>query len=375
MLYAGFVIRRERLNRNWSQEGLCKGICTVSYLSKIEQGKAEPSNEVLRLLMERMGLSWTQPSPENAAVIRTAYEMLLSNDPALGDCAAGLDGSQYLYSPAGPDLLLLRRFSTENESPLTEELEVCLDQRQLALQRLLQGRGDEAVRLFPCGFTSYHAGKNAYARGRIASALEKLQTAYQLASAEGRPWLMLYIRFTMGNCYSNQQNLPAMEQHYEVAQRLAAALGDESALASIAYNRAATRLELGQYDRALAYFEQLSEPGRMVLHKKAICYEKLGRIAEAREALLQAKKAPADAWMPEGIDEEMLSLVEMRVTTPEYLHDSQYGEKLLHCFRRLQEEMPSGYVRFHLPWVLEWYESNRLYKQALSLMKNFPENC
>lgn len=375
MLYAGFVIRRERLNRNWSQEGLCKGICTVSYLSKIEQGKAEPSEEILRLLMERMGLSWSQASPENAAEIRNAYEMLLSNDPALGDCVAGMEEAQYLYSSAGPDLLLLRQFSTENEAPLAGELEVCLDQRQLALQRLLQGRGDEAVRLFPCGFTFYHAGKNEYARGRMASALEKLQAAYQLASAEGRPWLMLYIRLTMGNCYSNRQNLPAMEQHYEVAQRLAAALGDESVLADIAYNRAATRLELGQYDRALAYFEQLHKPGRMALHKKAICYEKLGRTAEARKALRQAKAAPAEAWMPEGIDEEMLSLVEMRVSTPEYLHDSQYGEKLLHCFRRLQEEMPSGYARFHLPWVLEWYESNRLYKQALSLMKNFPENC
>ena len=33
----GFMIRRERLNRNYSQESLCKGICAVSYLSKIEQ--------------------------------------------------------------------------------------------------------------------------------------------------------------------------------------------------------------------------------------------------------------------------------------------------------------------------------------------------
>ena len=50
LLFPGAVIRRERLKRNWSQEGLCRGICAVSYLSKIEQGKTEASPEILRML-------------------------------------------------------------------------------------------------------------------------------------------------------------------------------------------------------------------------------------------------------------------------------------------------------------------------------------
>ncbi|MGN1073415.1 MAG: helix-turn-helix domain-containing protein, partial [Eubacteriales bacterium] len=58
LLFPGAVIRRERLRRSWSQEGLCRGICVVSYLSKIEQGKTEASPEVLRLLFERLGVPW-----------------------------------------------------------------------------------------------------------------------------------------------------------------------------------------------------------------------------------------------------------------------------------------------------------------------------
>ena len=46
----GMRIRRERIKRNWSQSGLCYGICAVSYLSKIEQGKMEVSEEILKLL-------------------------------------------------------------------------------------------------------------------------------------------------------------------------------------------------------------------------------------------------------------------------------------------------------------------------------------
>ena len=36
----GFIIRKYRQERKWSQSSLCRGICAVSYLSKIVQGKA-----------------------------------------------------------------------------------------------------------------------------------------------------------------------------------------------------------------------------------------------------------------------------------------------------------------------------------------------
>ena len=54
--FVGTLIRRERLRQNLSQEGLCRGVCAVSYLSKIEQGKAAPSPEVTELLLHRLGV-------------------------------------------------------------------------------------------------------------------------------------------------------------------------------------------------------------------------------------------------------------------------------------------------------------------------------
>ncbi len=44
----GAMIRRARLEKNWSQEGLCRDICAGSYLSRIEQGKVEAASEVMR---------------------------------------------------------------------------------------------------------------------------------------------------------------------------------------------------------------------------------------------------------------------------------------------------------------------------------------
>ena len=67
MSYQGLIIYRTRIQRNWSQAGLCEGICTVSYLSKIETGKAEPSGEVLQLLLDRLGLEIDKETEQEAA--------------------------------------------------------------------------------------------------------------------------------------------------------------------------------------------------------------------------------------------------------------------------------------------------------------------
>ena len=69
MNYRGYIIYRARILRSWSQAGLCKGICTVSYLSKIETGKAEPSEEILRLLLERLGLKSDAETEKEAAAL------------------------------------------------------------------------------------------------------------------------------------------------------------------------------------------------------------------------------------------------------------------------------------------------------------------
>ena len=33
--FNGFLLRQERIKKNYSQEGICRGICTPSYLCKI----------------------------------------------------------------------------------------------------------------------------------------------------------------------------------------------------------------------------------------------------------------------------------------------------------------------------------------------------
>lgn len=211
MQYAGFLIRRERLKRDWSQEGLCRGICTVSYLSKIEQGKADPSPEITKLLLGRMDIPW-HDSDELTAMKDAAWDALISGDDRLfREIVAREDWPLLENSPHAPDKMLLECIVNNIAPPGLDGLELCLDKRQLSLLRLFQGREDEALRLYPCAAAYMHAGINQYSRARLNAyqgALTEAATAV-LTLAVGALGEILDLRlcltlcgmFTMAVCF------------------------------------------------------------------------------------------------------------------------------------------------------------------------------
>ena len=370
MSYYGNLILRERLARSWSQAGLCKDICTVSYLSKIETGKAQPSDDVLRLLLARLGLH-TDPALEAAGArcAEDGYERLFTG--RFGELAAALPAvsdETYRATAAWTDLLLLRQFDTGGGA-LDAGLEAGMTQRQLAMQRLLQGRWDEALALLPNAFCHWRIGVSAYEAGRYEDAVEHLQAGYDLAARDGAARLMLLCRTYMGNCYCNRRDMERMRPHYAAARRLAQALGERELLDSIAYNTAAVQIERGQFEEAYGYFSALDDPSVLALHKLAICCEKTGRTAEAYAAL---ERAEAAEQRSEAV-EKMLAVVRFRLAHPDYLRCDAYGTLLLDCFACCRTRLPQGYAAFHLPWVVEWYTAARQYKKVCELMTEFPD--
>ncbi|MGN1248825.1 MAG: helix-turn-helix domain-containing protein [Candidatus Spyradocola sp.] len=373
MDYCGFVIRRERMARGWSQQGLCKGVCAVSYLSKIEQGQAAPSREVLDALYARLNLPvLREPQRRDAEqCIRRGMEALL--DGRMDAVREAVDALPELRGDAlEPWALLLRATVTPPYTPLDKALEPCLDHIQLAIQRQLQGRSEEACRLYPCALLHRSRGIDAYEKGDYTAAMEALQTAYRLAAEEGRPALMLDCRMFMGNCCSNRLDVAGMRAHYAVAERLARALNAGQELYTLRYNTGATLLEAGRTQEAYDLLSALPDPNPFTLHKLAICLEKLHRPAEALRTLDEMERQ-LDATAPDDtLTRLMARVVRLRLQSPDPLHDPAYGDALMNCFHRCRAERPAGYAGFHLPWVLEWLETNRQYKQACELLKDFP---
>ena len=346
----GFIIRRERMRRDWSQDGLCLGICAASYLSKIEQGRVTASEDILRLLYERLSLPWyggESALPALSERIDELYELAYSGEfEKLDDRLSAMEPEReaLLLSPAAPDIAVLEAAAAWRGGSVKADdaMAQYLAPRGLALLRLLQDRDAEAAALYPSALCFYWAGVMQYENGQsYTAAVEKLQRAYTLAAEEGRARMMLLSRAYMGNCYSNQLDVENMNYHYTVAERLARALGDTDMLNTISYNRAATALETGGYESAYKYFSALEAPTAMALHKLAICCEKLGLRDEALAALDKAE-AEENTHMPAGLAGEMLSLVRRRLENPDYLRDADYGAALLSCFERCRRELPIG---------------------------------
>jgi len=54
----GLLIKMSRIQQNMKQITLAKGICSTSYLSKIENNQTVPSEDVLHLLLNRLNLNY-----------------------------------------------------------------------------------------------------------------------------------------------------------------------------------------------------------------------------------------------------------------------------------------------------------------------------
>lgn len=376
----GFIIRRERMRRDWSQDGLCRGICAASYLSKIEQGRVEASEDILRLLYERLELPWYGGESALTALserLDELYELAYSGEfEVLREKISALapENAALLQSPAAPDIAVLEAAANwrGESADIDAGMEQYLSPRGLALLRLMQDRDAEAAAICPSALCSYWAGVAQYESGRsYTAAVESFQRAYALAAEEGRARLMMLSQAHLGNCYANLLDVENMNAHYLIAKRLCRALDATALLADIEYNRAATALETGDFEGAYKYFSAVREPRLMELHKLAICCEKLGRREEALAAL-DAAEAAEETYIPAELAGAMLGLVRRRLENPDYLHDADYGAALLDCFERCRRELPIGYAGFHLPWLLEWYTANRQYKLAYELMNEFP---
>lgn len=73
----GHLIRAERVRQDMKQIVLAKGICTPSYLSKIERNQIEPSEDITEMLMERLGMDPGKLQKNDEEMEREFEKMLL----------------------------------------------------------------------------------------------------------------------------------------------------------------------------------------------------------------------------------------------------------------------------------------------------------
>lgn len=374
MNYIGMLIKSKRKELDWSQESLAHGICAVSYLSKIEKGQITPSYEIEELLLKRLNINFNKElDKESLNLTNKLYDLLFTGRfKEFNKKIKNIDLDKYVASLNYLDIKLLDHFSND-KGPIEDYLEEYLNNKQLAMQKILKGSSEQAILLYPCAFTYFIMGKDLYDKGKqYASAINNLNIAYNMASSNGDAYLMLAAKTWIGNCYSNVLDVENMLKEYDIALKLSKDLNSKDYTEAINYNIACVKLELGDYKEAYKYFNSQKNLNSLELHKLSICLEKLNKKKLALNTINKAydKLNKDDEF--NDIYKLMFDVVKYRLENDNYLLDKHYGELIVNCFNECKNYLSIGFSAFHLPYLLEWYIANRQYKDTFETYANFP---
>ncbi len=387
----GYLIRSNRVRQKMSQEQLCKGICAVSYLSKIESGIAEPDEEIIRKLFEALSIVYMQD--ENT--IREYRELLFRYFDAYFHHESTVEMEEKIYR---------NRKALENSELAIEYQLFCIynagpDDKNVAerllktIERYREYMSEDAAFLYYMAKGMYGKDRQerdrAYARARqirdcslvyealmydafyegcYQEALNYCRIGYERAMQEGFLLVAQQISFLEGVCYGNLGNLSCMHQAYKRTRELSR--GDRKIAASIDYNTAIAYIEQKHYEEAIPYLlsalkqEEDRTTAFFINHKLAMAYEHIGDKTVGSVYLEMADKLSENL---EPVHRDMVAMARLRYEE-DYMESSEY-ERILFSFSQMQKTMGADFVRFYQPYLVEWLKAKRKYKEALRLVE------
>ncbi|OZU88627.1 hypothetical protein CIL03_10035 [Virgibacillus indicus] len=71
----GIKIKHLRIKKNMNQQDLSNGICSISYLSKIENNVVKPNREIIDLLCKKIGISLHELQTEEELLLKMKCEL------------------------------------------------------------------------------------------------------------------------------------------------------------------------------------------------------------------------------------------------------------------------------------------------------------
>lgn len=392
---AGFLIRYHRLQQNISQDGLCKGICVVSYVSKIEQGKVEANDEIIHQLFQVLGISYCNDENfinKGRKMLKQYYdkkryrENVEEEENWLSQHSDSL-----LHSPLciAYRLYLIAKKSNDKQYNIIDEhveelalFEPCMEDEeryQYYLSYASHSKYEvrkkyilQAGKLKDSDDFHYACGHMYLSNGEFFEAIEHLQKAYDMYSNTGNVYGMLYTCVLLGDCYACQNVEALMMKYYKIGANLARNLKDKKEMRVLYYNIGATYLELKRYDIAEEYLSQCMHTNDDVMedvfycnHKLALLYIETNR---KEKGLPYVKKLQSIATSLQK--DAFLKISEFIVLRYEdnYLQNKRYAE-VLQEICKLEDSLYFGFRLFHARYYVEVLQHQRRYKEAFHILQ------
>lgn len=401
MSFLSHLIRIERTKQNMSQEALAQGICAPSYLSKIENGKTQSSDEIYRLLFDRLDIHYIDDE-KNLKKVKETIQEFYHNYAflILPDAKELLELSEYLkryyYSPFIIDVIIIRcliahRLGNKKEDEDLKQLivfETTMDVEQrywyyiaLAtydrsmsgidlLHRIEFQKEDGVVDMLLCNrylFLGEQRKSHTYA-----------QQAFIQAAKQGNVRLMAEAKFIDAFAYEQENDMVQMEKELKIVENLNYWIKDPVYDYSISYNIGASYIHRNQREKAKEYLNKAYkiylkygvalEGNPFYLYQKLILVEQEEHNIKKAKAYYEEMNPLLKQEYRSNLKEE-LAFMDYLLHHPDYQQDDQYITLLKACYKKAKNNNTYGFMVFYAMYLIKAYQRRRKYKEASNIMK------
>ena len=367
--YINILIHNKRIEKGWSLESLSHGICSVSYLSKLEKGTIDSTEDITNKLLEKLGVYLETDLKDILIKVNQFYHSFIlffidESNYLTNDEIQKLLNSEYFL-----DGLLIDAWQHSNKNK-SKALEVYLpffsyEQKKKYYQILVFNNlydYHELLNLF-LDIDSYSIIANSlYQKGKYAKSIPYYIQYDEIASRECDIDNMIFAKMGLGSVYACLLDIDTCLEYYDKALTLISHSNNIALKDYIYYNIAATYVELEEYDQALSYLDKTEIRDVLYYQKLAICYEHTGNIEAAKDTL-------AKGYGLKTQYDILLDSIQYRLNHPDYIHDSNYEQLILQAITKINATLPNGFLNLQETELLKYFEANRKYKDAYDLLK------
>lgn len=380
----GLVLKAERIRKKMELKQVCCGICVPSYLSKIENGKVNADETIIKNLAKVLGLE---------EIVSSAFitEKKLLVDKYYFNFCYGLETKEIYKkllevseklekSSLVIDWYLIKGFEENKFQAELETFKAYFSKNQKGyfnIQKAYQMEKsndslkllEEANDLLNTSFSQVSLLGGYYNNSEYEKVQKYEKKVEALALEEGNLYQLINCYSFVGSCYSCLENIDLMKIYYEKCMKLLLPTNWIGERESIYYNLGATYLQIDEFKTARDYFSLIKEEFFLLYHKKALLEVREKNFQKAEEYIKKMKEYIKK-------DDELYKIM-IREVEMEMEENYENNPSNIFLIEELQNQLIKkrhfGYINFYKKIIEKIYIANRKYKKAYRLEKKLLE--
>lgn len=375
----GLLIKKNREKLGLKQEYLCKGICSNSYLSKIEKGDISASDEIIELLFAKLGIKYNNDSKflkEGEALLeyvsRAKYLGLMVDEKILEDIRE--KKVKYLNSPLHLNYTLLELYDKRYE---VESIDIIkykeyMNTDQLYKSYFLTGlinddinMLEDAKRIKKTAEVLSEVAYLKWTKGKYYESIELYLEAHNLANIEGNMKEQINICIMLGNIYMDI-DIQTMQKYYDKALLLSN-FSKNNEKKFLIYYHMGIAYTLKEFDKSEKYF---FEAIKFCHNNDKISLEKLYQKLLFLYLYYEKRKDMKYYYSKVkeiNISKEVNKLIGIMIENKNYLSSNLYLKKLKDIYNKSKDYNKHSDTKYYGDMLIEAYKANRKYKYALEV--------